>query len=151
MDQDIPSFGRFAGRVHLLPARIYYEDTDFTGLVYHANYLRFFERGRSDFLRAAGVDHTALAAQDTAITLLEISVKFRKAGHIDDALVVQTQFDRIVGARVLVSQSIRRGGDLLAEADVQACCISMTGRAKRAPLLLVDKLKPYLDTQPSMF
>ena len=59
---DAPSAGRFDGRVHVLPARVYYEDTDFTGVVYHANYLRFFERGRSDFLRVAGVHHSELLA-----------------------------------------------------------------------------------------
>jgi acyl-CoA thioester hydrolase len=130
----------------MLPARVYYEDTDFTGFVYHANYLRYFERGRSDFLRAAGVDHTALAGVDTALTLTEIAVKFRKAALIDDALVIRSTFDRIAGARLLIAQRITRADETLAEAQVTACCISMTGQAKRPPSLLVDKLKPYLAT-----
>ena len=62
MTDDAPNPGRFDGRVHRLPVRVYYEDTDFTGVVYHANYLRFFERGRSDFLRVAGVHHSELLA-----------------------------------------------------------------------------------------
>jgi acyl-CoA thioester hydrolase len=139
-----PSMGRFEGRAHLLAVRIYYEDTDFTGLVYHANYLRYFERGRSDFLRAAGVSHSALAEQDAAFAVLAIQLKFLKAARIDDALTVRTTFDTIRGARLEISQSLERGPDRIAEAQVEACCISMTGRPKRAPPLLVDKLKPFL-------
>jgi acyl-CoA thioester hydrolase len=148
---DSPSPGRIDGRTHLLPVRVYYEDTDFSGLVYHANYLRFFERGRSDFLRAVGIDHVALLAQDTAITLVSIAVSFRAGARIDEALLVRTQFDAIEGPRFIISQRIERGGALVAEAAVAACCISQAGRAKRPPALLVDKIKPYLDPAPSPF
>src|SRR5262245_19133910 len=91
---DQPSAGRFEGRVHFLPARVYYEDTDFTGVVYHANYLRYFERGRSDFLRAAGIHHTELlnAAEPMGFAVNKISLEFLKAARIDDALVVETAF-----------------------------------------------------------
>jgi acyl-CoA thioester hydrolase len=151
MSKDEPSAGRFEGRAHLLPVRVYYEDTDFTGMVYHANYLRFFERGRSDGLRAAGVDHTALAAVDTALTLTQINVNFRKPARIDDALVVATHFERVDGPRLVMRQALSRGETLLVDAAVEACCISMTGRARRPPPLLVDKLKPYLEPLASMF
>jgi acyl-CoA thioester hydrolase len=151
MSMDEPSAGRFAGRAHLLPVRVYYEDTDFTGMVYHANYLRFFERGRSDGLRAAGVDHTALAGVDTALTLTQVNVKFRKPAGIDDALVVVTQFQRVEGPRLTMRQTLLRGEALMAEADVEACCISLAGRPRRPPPLLVDKLKPYLEPLTSMF
>jgi len=145
-ERDVPPSGRFDGRTHLLPARVYYEVTDFTGFVYHAHYLRDFERGRSDFLRAAGVDHTALAGVDTALTLTDIAIKYRKAARIDDALIVHTTFGGLAGARILISQRITRGPEVLVEGQVTVCCISMTGQAKRPPALLVDKLKPYLDT-----
>jgi acyl-CoA thioester hydrolase len=151
MSIDLPSTGRFDGRAHLLPVRVYYEDTDFTGMVYHANYLRFFERGRSDGLRAAGVDHTALAEVDTALTLTQINVKFRKPARIDDALVVVTIFERVDGPRLSMRQTLVRGEALMAEAAIEACCISLAGRARRPPPLLVDKLKPYLEPPPSMF
>ena len=151
MTQPLPTAGEIQGREHVLPVRVYYEDTDFTGMVYHANYLRFFERGRSDGLRAAGVDHTALAGVDTALTLTQINVKFRKPARIDDALVVATYFERIDGPRLVMRQALRRGETLMAEAAVEACCISMTGRARRPPPLLVDKLKPYLEPLTSMF
>ncbi len=137
--------------MHLLPVRVYYEDTDFTGMVYHANYLRFFERGRSDGLRAAGVDHTALAGVDTALTLTQINVKFRKPARIDDALVVVTRFEQVSGPRLAMRQTLLRAEAVMAEAEVEACCISLTGRPRRPPPLLVDKLNPYLEPPPSMF
>lgn len=148
---DEPSQGRIEGRVHRLPARVYYEDTDFTGLVYHANYLKFFERGRSDFLRAIGIGHVELAEADTAFAVTRIDIRYLKAARIDDALVVVTSFDTVSGARMGIAQSLLRGQEVAASAAVEVCCISMTGRAKRAPALLVDKLKPYLEPKPSMF
>src|SRR5579859_4679114 len=99
---DTPSAGRFEGREHRLAVRIYYEDTDFTGVVYHANYLRYFERGRSDFLRLAGVIHTELQAQDTAFVITRMALEFRAAARIDDALTVVTTYDRVKGPRLFI-------------------------------------------------
>ncbi|MGE3302639.1 MAG: YbgC/FadM family acyl-CoA thioesterase [Hyphomonadaceae bacterium] len=141
---DQPAAGRFEGRAHLLAARVYYEDTDFTGFVYHANYLRFFERGRSDFLRACGVRHAALLAADTAFTVLAIEVRFHAPARIDDALLVRTTFDAVRGPRLLIAQSLLRGRAVLAEAKVEACCITLAGRAKRPPAALIEALRPYL-------
>ena len=140
-----PSSGWLEGREHVLPVRIYYEDTDFTGMVYHANYLRYFERGRSDFFRLAGISHTDLLAlaEPTAFTLVRVEVDYRKAARVDDALLVRTSYDAVQGARLMVSQRIVRGEELIAEARLQAVCIDMAGRAKRPPRDLVEKLRPY--------
>ena len=140
-----PSAGWIEGREHQLPVRIYYEDTDFTGMVYHANYLRYFERGRSDFFRIAGISHTELLemAEPTAFTLIRVEVDYRKAARVDDALLVRTTYDAVQGARLLVSQRITRGDELIAEARIQAVCIDLRGRAKRPPPGMVDKLRPY--------
>ena len=148
---DDPAAGRIEGRTHILPVRVYYEDTDFSGLVYHANYLRFFERGRSDFLRQTGVTHIALQSLDTAIAVVEMNIKFRAAARIDDALAVRTRFDTLNGPRFLISQTIECAGALIAEAIVAACCISLTGRAKRPPAGFVDRIKPHLDPARSRF
>ena len=139
-----PSAGWLDGREHVLPVRIYYEDTDFTGVVYHANYLRYFERGRSDFLRLAGVSHQGLldGADPAAFTVTKITVEFKRAARIDDALLVRTTYDAIKGARLIISQRIFRGGDLIATAQVEAACIDLSGRAKRPPAALVAALKP---------
>lgn len=141
-----PSAGRFEGRVHLLPVRIYYEDTDFTGLVYHANYLRFFERGRSDFLRLAGVRHNELldGAEPLGFAVNRMSLEFRKPARIDDALTAKTMFDSLKGPRIFITQILERAGEVLVTAEVQVCCISLTGRPRRPPTVLLERLKPFL-------
>ena len=143
-----PSSGWLEGREHCLPVRIYYEDTDFTGMVYHANYMRYFERGRSDFFRIAGISHTALLAlpEPTAFTIIRIELDYKRAARVDDALLVRTTYDDMKGPRLLVSQRILRGEELIAEAQVQAVCIDMKGRAIRPPRAMVEQLRPYFVT-----
>ena len=154
---DEPSAGRFEGRTHILPVRIYYEDTDFSGLVYHANYLRYFERGRSDYLRLAGVHHSELLAAEnpTAFAVNKITLDFLKPARIDDALVVKTAYETIRGPRITVRQSLVRSADgnpeVLVNALVEACCISLTGRPKKPPSLLLERLKPFLEASGSSF
>ena len=145
MSQDSPSSGRFEGREHILPVRVYYEDTDFTGLVYHANYVRYFERGRSDFLRLAGVSHTDLLGRDdpAAFVITRMEIDFRSAARIDDALEVRTTYDAVKGPRLLISQRVMRGATLIAQASVEAACISLDGRARRPPKGLVEVLAPW--------
>jgi acyl-CoA thioester hydrolase len=143
-DRDAPSSGRFEGREHVLPVRIYYEDTDFTGVVYHANYLRYFERGRSDALRVAGVSHTALLEGDrpTAFTIVRMEIDFRRPARIDDALEVRTLYEQIRGPRLFIRQHIRRGEETICEAVVEAACIDLSGRPTRPSQLLLTKLAP---------
>ena len=141
-----PSAGEFDGREHRLPVRVYYEDTDFTGVVYHANYLRYLERGRSDFLRLAAVSHTALLQRHdpAAFAVTRMTLNFKRPARIDDALVVRTFYDVARGARLHVSQTVTRGADLLLSAHVEAACITPEGRPRRFPSGLHDKLRPYL-------
>ena len=145
-----PTAGRFEGRDHLLPVRVYYEDTDFTGLVYHANYLRYFERGRSDFLRLVGVRHAELAnlPQPAAFAVVKMTLEFKKPARIDDALEVRRSYDRVKGVRLFVSQRILRGGELICAADVEAACIDLNGRPRRPPPGLMDAVGPLLDPTP---
>jgi acyl-CoA thioester hydrolase len=153
MSDDAPSAGRFEGRIHHLPVRIYYEDTDFTGLVYHANYLRYFERGRSDCLRLAGIHHSVLLeqAEPLGFAVNRIVLDFIKPARIDDALVVQSAFETFRGPRLFISQRIERGGELLVSAEVQVCCISLTGRPRKPPAVLLERLKPFLEPSASSF
>lgn len=147
MTHDLPTAGRFEGRTHFLPVRIYYEDTDFSGVVYHANYLRYFERGRSDYLRLAGVSHTELleGVAPTAFAVNRITLDFVRPARIDDALVVASSYDRVKGPRIFISQTLRRGEETLATAAVEACCIALNGRPKKPPVLLLQRLQPYLE------
>lgn len=139
-----PTAGAFEGREHKLPVRIYYEDTDFSGIVYHANYLRYLERGRSDFFRLAGISHTELAQQDTAFAIIRMELDFKRSARIDDALLVRTTYDRVEGARLFVTQRITRGEDVVLEAKGVAVCISLSGRPRRPTPEMLAKLSPWL-------
>lgn len=139
-----PTAGAFEGREHQLPVRIYYEDTDFSGIVYHANYLRYLERGRSDFFRLAGISHTELAQQETAFAIIRMELDFKRSARIDDALLVRTTYDRVEGARLFVTQRITRGEDVVLEAKGVAVCISLSGRPRRPTAEMLDKLSPWL-------
>jgi acyl-CoA thioester hydrolase len=145
-----PSAGWLVGREHQLPVRIYYEDTDFTGVVYHANYLRYFERGRSDFFRLVGVSHSALLERPdpAAFTITRMTVDFRRAARIDDALLVRTTYDAAKGPRLFISQRITRGEALIATAAVEAACIDLQGRARRPPPGLAEALSPLFAPPP---
>ena len=143
---DQPSAGRFEGREHILPVRVYYEDTDFTGLVYHANYVRYFERGRSDFLRLAGIGHADLLAGETplAFVITAMDLRFLKAARIDDALTVRTTYDALRGPRLTIRQAVERGGEVLCRAEVEAAVIDLDGRPRRAPPALIAAITPWL-------
>ena len=153
MSDDAPNAGRFEGRTHNLPVRVYYEDTDFSGIVYHANYLRYFERGRSDFLRVAGIHHNELAAaaDPTAFAVNKMELEFLRSARIDDALLVKTAFETMRGPRIFISQTIEKAGEILVSAKVQVCCINLTGRAKKPPAMLLERLKPFLEPSASSF
>jgi acyl-CoA thioester hydrolase len=140
-----PTAGVFEGREHVLPVRVYYEDTDFTGVVYHGNYVRYFERGRSDFLRLAGVGHAELLERPDplAFTVTRLEIEFRSPARIDDALQVRTTYDVVRGPRLSISQRILRGETLIASAQVGAACISLDGRARKPPKDLVALLSPW--------
>jgi acyl-CoA thioester hydrolase len=125
-----------------LPLRIYYEDTDLSGVVYHANYVRYLERGRSEFIRAIGASHTRLMAAVMPVTFMvsELALRFVRPARIE----IRTQVDLARGARITCRQSILRGNELVLEADVENVCVGFDGRPRRLPAELVDKLAGYL-------
>ncbi len=139
-----PSAGQIVGREHQLPVRIYYEDTDFTGVVYHGQYVRFFERGRSDFLRVAGIGHADLLARPdpAAFTIVRMEIDFKAPARIDDALLVRTTYDRMAGPRLFITQSITRGEQLIAQAKIEAASIDLAGRPRKPPKELIEALRP---------
>jgi acyl-CoA thioester hydrolase len=139
-----PSAGFIEGREHVLPVRVYYEDTDFTGVVYHGNYVRYFERGRSDFLRVAGVRHADLLDRPdpAAFAIVRMEIDFKRAARIDDALAVRTTYDSARGPRLFISQRITRGEELVCQAKVEAACIDLQGRPRKPPPGMLDMLRP---------
>ncbi|MDP1730463.1 MAG: tol-pal system-associated acyl-CoA thioesterase [Devosia sp.] len=127
---------------HTFPIRVYYEDTDFSGNVYHAAYLHFFERGRTEFLRSMGVHHSELAREGIAFAVRSMTIEFDAAAHIDDELEVETRVEGVSGARLHLEQTIRRYGSVLARAKVLVVAIKSAGGAARLPKALAAKLKP---------
>lgn len=134
-----------AARQHWLAVRVYYEDTDFTGMVYHANYLRFFERGRSDHLRDAGISHQSLLAREdpAAFTLTNVNVTYRRPGKVDDLLHIRTRYLGMDGPRIHFSQACLRHGELLAEAEITAVMIHADGRLRRPIKEIAEHLEAY--------
>ena len=139
-------FGRFVGKVHVLPIRIYYEDTDLSGIVYHANYLRFMERGRSEFFRACGITKLAdiEAAEPTAWTLRKIALDYMRPARLDDLIEVHTRITALAGARMAAAQDIFCNGQQLTHGTVEACVITLSGKPRRIPQETRDKLSPFL-------
>ena len=129
-----PASGLFQGPLHLFPVRVYYEDTDLTGIVYHANYLRWFERARSDMLRLLGIDQrAAVEAGEGHYAVAEMHVRYLVPARLDDALVVASEATELGAASVRLRQRVLLDGNLLTEADVRVGFISPDGRPRRQP------------------
>jgi acyl-CoA thioester hydrolase len=139
--------GRFDGKAHILPVRVYYEDTDVSGIVYHANYLRYMERGRSEFLRLAGIHHMVMLAnaEPIAWTIRRMEIDYAKAARLDDNLEVHTRYRTMSGARLTGEQWVKRDGVDLVTAKVEAAIITMTGKPRRIPEDVRAKLQGFLD------
>ncbi len=135
---------------HVLTVRVYYEDTDFTGIVYHANYLRYMERGRTNYLRLLGADHRALfeetekEAPGFAFVVRAMNIDFLKPARMDDLLDVLTEPQEVKGASITLQQRILRGDDVLIEAHVRVAFVS-AGRARPIPKPLRVAMKADLD------
>jgi acyl-CoA thioester hydrolase len=139
---------------HVQVVRVYYEDTDFTGIVYHANYLRFMERGRTNYLRLIGADHRALfeatekEAPGFAFVVRSMKIEFLKPARMDDILHVVTEPAEVKGASSILRQRVMRGDEVLIEADVRVAFVS-EGRARPIPKPLRIAMKADLDTGQS--
>jgi acyl-CoA thioester hydrolase len=128
---------------HRLAIRVYYEDTDFSGVVYHASYLRFLERGRTEFLRAIGIEHKAIFADGGAegfhFVVRNMAIDFAKPALMDDALVVETSIGSVGGASIEMAQKILRESEVLVTADVRVAVVAR-GKARRLPPELAARL-----------
>jgi acyl-CoA thioester hydrolase len=144
--------GHFDGKTHILPIRVYYEDTDLSGLVYHANYLRYMERARTELFRSVGVSKMAdlESPEPTAWTIREVNIRYLSPARLDDALEVHTICTAISGARLNAIQRVMCGARLLTDATIEACVITLGGRPRRIPQDLRDLLAPYLIEAPPL-
>ena len=131
-----PSFpdGVLDGDRHLYAVRAYYEDTDLSGIVYHANYLRWFERARSDLLRRLGIDQrAAIEGDEGAYAVSEINLKYLRPARLDDDVLIETRCTELKAASCRMHQKAFRGEELLAEAHLRVGFISLEGRPRRQP------------------
>jgi acyl-CoA thioester hydrolase len=137
-DERVALDGEIRDGRHVMAVRVYYEDTDFTGIVYHANYLRFMERGRSNHLRLLGADQRALfeetakEAPGFSFVVRSMQIEFLKPARMDDVLEVVTEYEAVKGASITLQQQVRRGEDLLVEAHVRVAFVA-GGRARPIP------------------
>ena len=146
----VPLDGEIRGGQHVLTVRVYYEDTDFTGIVYHANYLRYMERGRTNYLRLLGTDHRILfeesekEAPGFAFVVRSMSIDFLKPARMDDVLEVLTEPEDVRGASIALRQRVMRSDELLVEARVRVAFVS-GGRARPIPKPLRVAMKADLE------
>ncbi|ADP71222.1 thioesterase superfamily protein [Rhodomicrobium vannielii ATCC 17100] len=137
--------GRVGEAGHVLPVRVYFEDTDFSGSCYHATYLRWCERGRSDFLRLLGVHHNKLAdgsltGEPSVFAVRRLKAEFLRAARIDEELEVHTDYGTFTKATIILTQHILRGGERVFELEVQCVLLSLSGRVLRLPPALAAQL-----------
>jgi acyl-CoA thioester hydrolase len=119
---------------HSFPLRVYYEDTDLAGIVYYANYLKFIERGRSDWVREMGVDQAAMKRDEGVVfAVRRVEADYHAPARYDDELVVCTDVETVTGARLIVKQTVERGGDVLFSALVTIVAINEAGAPARLP------------------
>lgn len=146
---DQPAAGRIVDGEHRFPVRVYFEDTDLSGIVYHANYLRYMERARSDMLQRAGIDQRAhQEAGGGAYAVTALAIRYRAPARLADALIVITRLQQIRAASVDIHQRVMLGTQILTEADVTAALVSPGGRPLRQPPAWVAAFRQVMGAMP---
>ena len=140
LELDTPYRGGFVGDEHHFALSVYFEDTDAYGIVYYANYLKFMERARSEFIRAVGVDQAAeLRSSGSAYAVVEVDIRYRRPARLGDDLVVISTIDQIRASSVLIHQRVMRGKEQLTDGRVTAAFLDGQGRPRRQPREWVEK------------
>lgn len=141
----LSAIGRFEGLEHHFALRVYFEDTDLTGVVYHANYLRYLERARSDMLLAAGVDQrTTFESGEGAYALRSVQLDYRSPARLGEELIVVSRLVSMRAAAVVIQQRVMRGETIVAQGEVEAAFVSPAGRPRRQPAEWVAAFEPLL-------
>jgi acyl-CoA thioester hydrolase len=139
-DLDTPYRGGFVGQEHHFALSVYFEDTDAYGIVYYANYLKYMERARSDFIRAVGVDQfEELRRSGSAYAVVEVDIRYRQPARLGDDLLVVSTVDQVRASSVLIHQRVMRGKQQLTDARVTAAFLDGQGRPRRQPKDWVEK------------
>ncbi|MEC9392321.1 MAG: YbgC/FadM family acyl-CoA thioesterase [Pseudomonadota bacterium] len=145
MNSDIS--GSLKGTTHYFKIRVYYEDTDFTGIVYHANYLKFAERGRTNFLRLLGINHSDLINDENPkyFVVYSMETKFLGTATIDDILEVRSYFKGITGPRLRIDQEIFNKERNLFFAKIEFAILDIDGKPRKFPDDMISKIEPYVN------
>ena len=141
-DLDTPYRGGFVGGEHHFALSVYFEDTDAYGIVYYANYLKFMERARSDYIRALGIDQAGeLRRSGSAYAVVEVDIRYKKPARLGDDLLVVSSVDQVRASSVLIHQRVMRGIEQLTDARVTAAFLDGEGRPRRQPKEWVEKFR----------
>jgi acyl-CoA thioester hydrolase len=144
-----PTSGRIEGGRHILPLRVYYEDTDAAGIVYYANWLRFLERGRTEMLRLLGQEHSALRAErDINWVVRRCAIDYLRPARLDDAIEIVTICGELRGASLEMRQEARCAGEALVRAELVVACMSPAGRPVRLPSEIRQALQAVAQPDP---
>jgi len=139
MLNETPYAGRFQDSEHLFAVHVYFEDTDAGGVVYHANYLRYMERARSDMLRGAGIDQRgALDGGIGVYVIADLAIRYRSSAKLDDDLLVVSRMQKIGAAQCVIHQRVMRGSDMVTDATVTAAFVGPDGRPRRQPRAWIE-------------
>lgn len=146
MSVPTPYQGHFEGTQHMFAVRVYFEDTDFSGVVYHARYLHFMERARSDMLACVGIDQRVVHEEGQgAYAVTEMNIKYRRPANFDDALVVISIVEAVRAASCDIHQTVMRGSEILTDAKVTAAFVSPDGKPRRQPTHWVAAFQPIIN------
>ncbi|HLH53538.1 MAG TPA: YbgC/FadM family acyl-CoA thioesterase [Verrucomicrobiae bacterium] len=144
-DLEQPYRGAFVGNTHYFAVRVYIEDTDIGGVVYHAKYLGFLERARSDMLRSVGIDQRTAIENGTGVyAVAELQIKYLKPARLDDDLVIATNLSEVRAASCRIRQQITRRNEMIAQATVTAAFLGPGGRPRRQPAEWAEKFSSLL-------
>ena len=141
---DTPYRGGFIEHEHHFALSVYFEDTDAYGIVYYANYLKFMERARSDYIRALGIDQAAeLKRSGSAYAVVEVDIRYKKPARLGDDLLIVSTVDQVRASSVLIHQRVMRGKEQLTDARVTAAFLDGEGRPQRQPKEWVEKFRHF--------
>lgn len=145
MTKILPHSGTIKQNIHYFPLRVYYEDTDVGGVVYYANYLKYMERARSEFLRVLGIDQKEMLdynkSDDVSFVVRRAEIDFNKSAEFDDSLIVKSEIIKRGGASLTIKQIITKDDNVLVTGIIKAAAIGKNGKPKKLPDAVKDKIK----------
>ncbi len=146
----MPASGRITDGEHRFPVRVYFEDTDLSGLVYHANYLRYMERARSDMLRLIGIDQRAAKESGEGVyAVVDLALRYLKPARLDDDLIVRSRVTQLSPARCVITQSVWRDDTELTQGSVTVAFLDSTGRPRRQPADWIERFSTHVAKDPT--